>query len=499
MEPLKEILSKKTILVSLLLILSFGSFLRFYGLSNQSLWNDELSSWSRSNYENLTEVIKKGAIPDAHPPGFHIVLFFVEKYIGDTESILRSLSAIAGSLSLFVIFLVGSSLYTFKEGIISSALLAFSGCAIYYSQEVRPYSLLLLFILTSTYFWICLLKYLHSNNSNPNFLIISGYVISAIIASYLHYFGLLFIALQGIGFALSLLHTKKGIFYTIIIYGLIILAYIPWCPILRHHMNGEGITWINTPNYRSVLSYLLFCFNYSAKILLFIISIFLFCLVHKIAKTRSTRNWKSNLNLLAPTPLVLFWLIVPFSFAYIISITTYPILTNRNLIISLPAVYLLLAKSITSLPLRPIYKNIIPLVIIILLMSHTLFIIKYYSTPQKQQFRESVNYIVEYDNIDQRSSIIVGYARSKEYFNYYFEKMSSPRTIDILAGRQKDIPILYKMINEKEPQYIWLISAHIFPEKEFLYFIKSKFRLVITKKYKGATVWLFKNLNTNSE
>jgi len=79
MEPLKEILSKKTILVSLLLILSFGSFLRFYGLSNQSLWNDELSSWSRSNYENLTEVIKKGCYPRCPSARFPYSFIFCGK------------------------------------------------------------------------------------------------------------------------------------------------------------------------------------------------------------------------------------------------------------------------------------------------------------------------------------------------------------------------------------------------------------------------------------
>ena len=205
------------------------------------------------------------------------------------------------------------------------------------------------------------------------------------------------------------------------------------------------------------------------------------------------RKWKDNLSLLNPTFLVLLWLIIPFAIVYIKSIVSSPVLTNRNLIISLPAIYLLLARSITRLPLKPVYKCIVPIGIVALLISHNMFIKQYYSTPQKEQFREAVNYIVEYDNSSQYNSIIVGYAWSAKYFDYYFGKKHSSRTVDMLAGQQKDIPILSKMIDEKAPQYLWFISAHRVPDKEFLNYLKSKFSLVTSKTYKGAAVWLFKN------
>jgi hypothetical protein len=53
--------------LTLILILGLACLLRFYGLSNQSLWNDELSSWARSNYSDFTSVIKNGVMTDVHP------------------------------------------------------------------------------------------------------------------------------------------------------------------------------------------------------------------------------------------------------------------------------------------------------------------------------------------------------------------------------------------------------------------------------------------------
>ena len=52
------------------------------GLDNQSLWLDELSSQVRSNQKNLSEVINRNVRSDLHPPGYQILLYFVEKYIG---------------------------------------------------------------------------------------------------------------------------------------------------------------------------------------------------------------------------------------------------------------------------------------------------------------------------------------------------------------------------------------------------------------------------------
>lgn len=51
---LNAVSTKKRIqIIALFLVLSLGAFFRLYGLEAQSFWNDELSSWFRSNYDSL--------------------------------------------------------------------------------------------------------------------------------------------------------------------------------------------------------------------------------------------------------------------------------------------------------------------------------------------------------------------------------------------------------------------------------------------------------------
>ncbi len=146
-------MNKRVNLVILILLIALGMFLRFYKIEKESLWNDELASWEMSNKESLKEVIRETA-EDVHPPGYQILLFFVIKYFGDTEFWLRFPSAASGVFSILLIFLIGRRIYSDYEGLIASTLMAILWFPIYYSQEARVYSLLLLFSMLSFYLWI---------------------------------------------------------------------------------------------------------------------------------------------------------------------------------------------------------------------------------------------------------------------------------------------------------------------------------------------------------
>ncbi len=133
------------ILFWLLLIILSGAFLRFYHLGFPSLGNDELETLRMSDYNSISSMINEGIVPDVHPPGFQLLIYIIMKNFGDSEFILRLPSAIAGILSIYVIFLLGKLIFSIREGLYSAVFLAISWCPLYYSQEARSYSLLLLF------------------------------------------------------------------------------------------------------------------------------------------------------------------------------------------------------------------------------------------------------------------------------------------------------------------------------------------------------------------
>jgi 4-amino-4-deoxy-L-arabinose transferase-like glycosyltransferase len=187
----------------LVLVVLAGAALRFYGLDAQSLWNDELSSWEQSHQPTLAEVIEKGVRPTTYPPAYQVLVYYVERWVGDSEKALRFPSAVAGVLAIFAVFFLGKQLYSQREGLIAAALVAFSYQPIYYSQEARVYSFLLLFSILSSHFWFRIAGRLEARLA-PDLPSQVGYVACAIVAIYLHYFGLLLVALQLAGlFAFS--------------------------------------------------------------------------------------------------------------------------------------------------------------------------------------------------------------------------------------------------------------------------------------------------------
>jgi mannosyltransferase len=83
-------------------IVLLGAGLRLYGLDTQSLWNDELSRWVRSSRPSLVHVIDESVRADVHPPGFYMLLYVVINVVGDSASVLRFPSVMAGTLAIGV-------------------------------------------------------------------------------------------------------------------------------------------------------------------------------------------------------------------------------------------------------------------------------------------------------------------------------------------------------------------------------------------------------------
>lgn len=514
----KDLITKKNIFSFLILILLIGSLLRFYGLSNQSLWLDELCSWKSGNYETLSAAIKHAASADVHPPGFHIILYLLEKYIGDTESILRLPSAISGVLAIFVIFLLGTRIYSYQEALISSALMAVLWCPIYFSQEVRAYSMLLLFTMLTTYYWIQMLRELHEKEK-VSFYVICFHSISAIISSYLHYFGLYLIFLQGLVITLFFIRSRRRLFYILITYSLVICAYIPWIPVMLQQASQKmPYVFAPTPTRYAFIDYLQFLFNNSKSLTLIVLTFYLFLFVsnlYSVFRTKAYTNLKTLL--LSPDMLVILWLIVPFIGAYVESKISNPILLNRNLIISLPAAYLLLSRSIVKLPVSSQNQMTIAVVIVGVFMLQLIYFQDYYSKPDKQQFREAVNFIIKQDHLND-DSFIIDHLYNPAFLNYYFEKAGSKRRVspeaysvdvDVSSSRFIFYEKIYNKkaeldklletafnndanaIKKRNPHFIWYVCYN--SKNKYFGLLNSNFKLIDHKSFIGVEVFLFEN------
>jgi mannosyltransferase len=166
------------------LILAVAVALRLYRLGHNSLWVDEYSSL-------VTARLPMAEIPAAAVRVFQAPLYFWLLHLaigvfGDSESALRLVSAVAGAVTIPLAALLIRGLgESNRVAILSAGLLALNPLHLWYSQEARPYALLVCLGLGSL---ICLFRALRTGSP----LAWAGFAGLASLAILTHVVGLVF-------------------------------------------------------------------------------------------------------------------------------------------------------------------------------------------------------------------------------------------------------------------------------------------------------------------
>ncbi|MCK4271124.1 glycosyltransferase family 39 protein, partial [bacterium] len=170
-----DAISKKRQRIYLWLILALGTGLRLVKLGSQSFWYDEAYSVTLAA-KSLGTVVSHF---DQTSPLYQMLLHFW-LHLGHSDAMVRLLSALFGIGALWVIYLLGKDLLDAKHGLLCAFLLAISPFHIWYSQEARMYSLLILLSATSMLFY---LRFLGKQKGWPGF----WWVVSTLLALFTHY------------------------------------------------------------------------------------------------------------------------------------------------------------------------------------------------------------------------------------------------------------------------------------------------------------------------
>ena len=389
-----------------ILSLALGIIIRLIGLDFQSLWVDELYSVTTSNSNNLTALYNQFLIKDPHPPLYQVFLYLWVKLFGESVISVRLPSAIAGILSIYFLYKSMKEFLSEDIAVLSSILLAFSNAALYYSQETRSYSFMILFSIISTYYW---LRIIYSGKSRTRDLVI--YSLLSIITSYIHYFGLLIIIVQIVYWFVYTLVYKKSMKHPIWVIMVLVLTYSPWVIVMIDYVSkvGGGKFWIEVPTLSFFRSYYRLIFDPYYKFLLFFVPVFIDVRHH----TKSLVSIiKSEFSFNYPLFAIVSLIIGTTMLALIISLHT-PILTTRNLLCVAPFIYVILAIWVKCSVINK--KQVLIYVLSSCILCSIIFLPGYYSKPHKQQWREAVLYVTE--NYDENSIIIAPEKAHK--FNYY--------------------------------------------------------------------------------
>src|SRR3990172_582588 len=172
--------------IMLFLILLITSFFVFFHIDNQSVWLDEAFSVAVAdlNWRNFFHLL---SFREANH-GFYYILLKVWLPLGKSEFAIRELSAVFAIASVPVFYSLGSRLFDTRAGLIAALFLSVNAFFIEFAQEARGYSLLLLLVVASTYYFIKTIDQSCWINK-------LGYVIMSTLALYTHFFAaLVFIA-----------------------------------------------------------------------------------------------------------------------------------------------------------------------------------------------------------------------------------------------------------------------------------------------------------------
>ncbi|PSL93717.1 glycosyltransferase family 39 protein [Pseudomonas sp. R9.37] len=208
-------------------ILALAMAVRFYGLTASAIWGDEASSLLLSEY--AMEDLWFHAAHDVHPPLYFFMLRGWIELFGDGIWSIRGMSALPGAAAVGLGIWLTRQLSTRRAAVLAGVLLALFPTAVRYSQEVRMYSLLAVWLLGAT----LALVYWVRQPERTRYLAV--YVVLMAAGFYTHYFTALCVLVHWA--YLGVLCRSQAPGQRLIIRpswwcanALIVVLYLPWLP-----------------------------------------------------------------------------------------------------------------------------------------------------------------------------------------------------------------------------------------------------------------------------
>ncbi|HMK18610.1 MAG TPA: glycosyltransferase family 39 protein [Chitinophagaceae bacterium] len=450
----KSLLETRKSYLLLSFILLFSLAMRLWKIDFQSLWLDELHTMNEADpdieWKAMMSYLK---CCDQHPPLYFFLARISFEIFGHTAISARIISAIAGTVSVWAMYLLGKEILNRNLGLVVASLTSVNYYNLYYSQEARGYILAFLFSILSFLFLIRLLKKMNIKNT-------LFYGLFSLLLLYSHYYSLFAVASQVVIIVLLFFisersERKKYIKYFLISGLIIVLGYIPWLPHLWA-MSQIHSFWVQPIS----LSFLLdFYFEYFGRAsVLKQLLIILFCgyLVKVFYSKKSlTPNIATSNPLWFSFIILSIWILVTILIPFLRSLLVVPMILPRYTIVVLPAFLIVLAYAIELINYKFI-KFIILFAFIIFSLNNILVVKKYYSIVSKTQFREMTQFVVK--NNKENYPIINELVSWHQ--QYYFKNFKFNPTM--LEG--KKVSIVDSILNSADPKYhvpgFWIVGAH---------------------------------------
>ena len=225
--------------------------LRVYHIGAASLWSDEIFSRYYADLFGLHYLLTDGLSSEPTPPTYYLLLRGWMALWGDSEAALRSLSAVASTLCIPVTYFLGRELLGKLQGVLGALLFALCPLSLYFAQEARVYTLLML--AASIVLWAAAVFQRDPRSVKAAVF----YVLFATLCLYLHATGVLFVAACGGAVWLFLLtqgvRERQALLKWTALNAFVLLLGVPYFVHALAASHGGGLDWMPPMSIRTLV------------------------------------------------------------------------------------------------------------------------------------------------------------------------------------------------------------------------------------------------------
>jgi mannosyltransferase len=427
--------NKNTERLSFIIILIIAFSLTIFNLGKQSFGLDEsFSILISKNFTTLTNILWNS---ESNMWLYYLILHFW-LYLGSDEFTVRFLSVIFSMVSVYFVYKIAKKLYNTNVAIYTVFFTSINVFFIFYAQEARSYSLMLMLSCISSYLYL---------NITKDKIHRATYIIFSVLAVYAHFYSAL-ILLGHFVYTIYQKNTKKLL--PVFLFILFLLLPIVIAPSISSHQ----VDWISKPSITSLLGTMFVQYG-DYPILILIYAILVLEFIYKLLLRKINTN----------SAVFLFCIsILIFVLTFIFSLTVKPIYQSVYFIMSLPALLILASVGYDQIKNKFIRLIIFTSIMIFSLIRLTLWYSesidsKLIITNETDNWRSAANYINKNIKSDDKV-IFYGYFAKTPFLIY---GLNSGNIVEIATGEYSlggglDLPEPNtNLISQFQYPRIWLV------------------------------------------
>jgi uncharacterized membrane protein len=331
-----------------------------------------------------------------------LLTHFWIQFFGTSEASTRLLPALFGTLSVLLTYVLGRELFGKRVGLVAALLTSLSAFQVYYSQEIRYYSL---FVMCALLSYLLLLRALRTGKA----VYFALYALAGIVMFYSHSYAVFVLAAQNLYFALSWKRVRPLLGTWLVWQAVVALAILPALMLPADKViSGRAavMKWIPDPPlwqpFFDAAGYIVPIYR-SSKVALAIVPLLALIALAVVAFVKGREEWWAAARQTAAgikqgvagerDKLLLLgcWLLCPVFIPFFMSKIFGPMYLSRYTISATPAFYILAALAILAgRKLLPVYVSLALLAVLV-----APGMLEYYTRPVKGEWREAAAYLRE--------------------------------------------------------------------------------------------------------